>query len=83
MRLVQATDDKGQWVTCMECGEKLPLAEALADLDGPAFRAYYHVGHTPEKATRTQPKPAHTFERRGLSETLWCLTCDSPYCESA
>ncbi len=29
-------------VTCYACGAKLKHSDAWADLDGPAFKAYYH-----------------------------------------
>ena len=34
-------DTKGQMVTCCCCGKRVPLAQCLADLDGPAFKSYY------------------------------------------
>ncbi len=35
-------DTKGQKVTCLSCGHTLKLENAWADLDGEAFKAYYH-----------------------------------------
>lgn len=29
-------------VPCLTCGRMLLLADAVIDLDGPAFQAYYH-----------------------------------------
>jgi hypothetical protein len=29
-------------VSCLTCGRMVRLADALVDLDGPAFEAYYH-----------------------------------------
>lgn len=34
-------------VPCLYCGKMLLLAEAIVDLNGPAFRAYYHSDHAP------------------------------------
>lgn len=47
-------------VPCLECGEMLPLAQAQIDLDGPAFKAYYHVSCLPDDAMLAQ----HTRECR-------------------
>ncbi len=41
MRLITVTDNHHQTVSCIECGYRVLLAEAKADLDGPAFKAYY------------------------------------------
>ena len=42
MRLQKCEDTRGQRVTCLSCNKTLLLKGAIADLDGPAFRAYYH-----------------------------------------
>jgi len=34
-------------VSCYRCGARIWLHQALADLDGPAFQAYYCVPHFP------------------------------------
>jgi hypothetical protein len=41
MRLVLAQDTDTVWVTCARCGRMRPLSHMVADLDGPAFRAYF------------------------------------------
>ena len=35
-------------VCCYICGTMSTLAHMVSDLDGPAFKAYYHVGCLPE-----------------------------------
>lgn len=39
---------KGYTVPCFHCGKPALLTEALADLDGPAFKAYYHPDCAPK-----------------------------------
>jgi hypothetical protein len=34
-------------VACFKCGLMLPYREAMVDLDGPAFQAYYHFACRP------------------------------------
>ena len=41
MKLVRATDDKGQVVQCVQCSVFLKLDQAYADLDGTPFVDYY------------------------------------------
>jgi hypothetical protein len=37
-------------VLCLACGHWLYLSEALIDLDGPAFEAYYHAECAPAES---------------------------------
>ena len=41
MKLRPVIDKHGQIVKCIACGGSVSLRNSLADLDGPAFRAYY------------------------------------------
>ena len=45
MRIIQCTQGNGVQVSvqCCVCLQMVPLQDALADLDGPAFQAYYHA----------------------------------------
>lgn len=48
MRCIEVRDVlKGQLTRCLKCRGKLKLNGAIADLDGPAFRAYYHYACAP------------------------------------
>lgn len=38
---ISPTDDRGQRVSCFGCGSRVDLSLCMADLDGPAFKAYY------------------------------------------
>ena len=38
---VNPPDERGQRVTCLGCLARVPLATCMADLEGPAFIAYY------------------------------------------
>lgn len=38
---VTPTDDRDQRVSCHGCGARVALSSCMADLDGPAFQAYY------------------------------------------
>ena len=42
MNLQPINPSKPEFVVgCFGCGQRTPSAEAMADLDGPAFRAFY------------------------------------------
>ncbi len=40
--LSESKVNRGMRVTCYGCGDSLLYAEAWADLQGPAYKAYYH-----------------------------------------
>lgn len=44
MRLAKVFEDSGLEfrAVCLGCGGTIPIGEKVADLDGPAFKAYYH-----------------------------------------
>jgi hypothetical protein len=44
---INPPDMHGQVVTCRECGDRVRLEQCAADLDGPAFDAYYCVACIP------------------------------------
>jgi hypothetical protein len=52
MRLVRdhSTGAAAVRIACFACGAWHLLSEMVADLDGPAFRAYYCRGHVPPGA---------------------------------
>lgn len=41
---ISPADTKGQRVSCFQCGARVALSDCKADLDGPAFKAYYCAG---------------------------------------
>lgn len=41
-------------VPCLACGALVLLADAQIDLDGPAYRAYYHQECVPTDAPRRE-----------------------------
>lgn len=42
-------------VQCLACGKTLPLADAIIDTGGPAFRAYYHRSCLPAGSPPPEP----------------------------
>lgn len=41
LQSISPQDHHGQRVSCFGCGARVDLSTCLADLDGPAFKAYY------------------------------------------
>lgn len=44
-------------VYCLACGKHVWLHDAIVDIEGPAFKAYYHQGCVP-KTTPEQEVPS-------------------------
>lgn len=72
MRLQPCESDSRFSVQCLTCGVWKPCNEMTADLDGPAYRAYYCADHTPVERPRVSewhitqltPEAAYAHERR-------------------
>lgn len=49
---------------CLTCGDTIALGTKIADLDGPAFKAYYHAACLPAGTTvhDVQEAPLHDHD---------------------
>jgi hypothetical protein len=75
---VRLTEDKNPGayavsVQCLRCGKMLRLADARIDLDGPAFRAYYH-----EECAREEQNERLVEGLRAMAEERLAGKSESP-----
>lgn len=76
MRLIVCHDSAGQRIACAKCGKKLALEGAIADLDGPAFRAYYHLACAPGTLDdHAEMREADTVAQSRPHPDVACATC--------
>lgn len=70
-------DQKEQRVNCFRCGIRVDLKSCMADLDGPAFKAYYcpgcvgpHMGIAAPEAPGTSAEASY-YVRFGFHGTAF------------
>lgn len=59
---VSATTQPGLKVVCLKCSAMVEYARAIIDVDGPAFKAYYHPNHAPKIICSTCGRLDHSTD---------------------